>query len=163
MTFDVLFHCRLLNWEMARVWGAPSFHTSNSPNLSDLFDRKKLFHTLSRCLASSSSGCLGDWLARPASGMPSSRRSCLWRRATGSVWSRISPSAKPVKFSPCPSNFCPSGARKLPGYTLPTRRSDEPATGHCFLNRITAMDAHECPLFNKLLWRLVTSTIFVRC
>jgi len=67
--------------------------------------------------------------------MPSSRRSCLWRRATGSVWSRISPSAEPVKFSACPSHFCPSGARKLPGCALPSRSSGEPATG-----RFSSMD-----------------------
>jgi len=28
---------------------------------------------------------------------------------------------------------------------------------------LTAMDAHECPLFNKLLWWLVTFMIFVQC
>jgi hypothetical protein len=30
-------------------------------------------------------------------------------------------------------------------------------------NRITAIGAHERQLFDKLLWGLVTSTIFVRC
>ena len=31
------------------------------------------------------------------------------------------------------------------------------------VNRITAIGAHEHQLFDKLLWGLVTSTIFVRC
>ncbi len=31
------------------------------------------------------------------------------------------------------------------------------------LNSLAAMDAHERPLFKKLLWGLVSSTIFVRC
>ncbi len=31
------------------------------------------------------------------------------------------------------------------------------------VNSLPAMVAHERPLFDKLLWRLVTSTIFVRC
>ncbi len=31
------------------------------------------------------------------------------------------------------------------------------------LNSFTAIDAHESHLFDKLLWGLVTSAIFVRC
>jgi hypothetical protein len=31
------------------------------------------------------------------------------------------------------------------------------------LNSLPAMGAHERPLFEKLLWGLVSSTIFVRC
>ena len=31
------------------------------------------------------------------------------------------------------------------------------------LNSLTAIDAHEHQLFDKLLWGLVTSTIFVHC
>jgi hypothetical protein len=31
------------------------------------------------------------------------------------------------------------------------------------VNSLTAIDAHERQLFDKLLWGLVTSTIFVRC
>jgi hypothetical protein len=31
------------------------------------------------------------------------------------------------------------------------------------LNRIAAIDAHERQVFEKLLWGLVSSTIFVRC
>ena len=31
------------------------------------------------------------------------------------------------------------------------------------INSLTAIDAHERQLFDKLLWGLVTSTIFVRC
>ena len=31
------------------------------------------------------------------------------------------------------------------------------------VNSIPAIDAHERQLFDKLLWGLVTSTIFVRC
>ena len=31
------------------------------------------------------------------------------------------------------------------------------------VNRITAIGAHERQLFDKLLWGLLTSTIFVRC
>jgi hypothetical protein len=33
----------------------------------------------------------------------------------------------------------------------------------CFINSLPAMGAHERPLFEKLLWGLVSSTIFVRC
>ena len=33
----------------------------------------------------------------------------------------------------------------------------------CLINSLTALGAHKHPLFDKLLWRLVTSTIFVRC
>jgi len=31
------------------------------------------------------------------------------------------------------------------------------------INSLTAIDAHESQFFDKLLWGLVTSTIFVRC
>ena len=31
------------------------------------------------------------------------------------------------------------------------------------INSLPAMDGHDRPLFEKLLWGLVTSTIFVRC
>ena len=34
---------------------------------------------------------------------------------------------------------------------------------HVFVNRMAAMGAHERPLFEKLLWGLLSSTIFVRC
>jgi len=30
-------------------------------------------------------------------------------------------------------------------------------------NSLIAMDCHDRPIFNKLLWRLVTSTIYVHC
>jgi len=32
-----------------------------------------------------------------------------------------------------------------------------------YVNSLTAIDAHERQFFDKLLWGLVTSTIFVRC
>jgi hypothetical protein len=31
------------------------------------------------------------------------------------------------------------------------------------INRMAAIDAHECQVFEKLLWGFVSSTIFVRC
>jgi len=57
----------------------------------------------------------------------------------------------------CTATFCL--CTSLHYLEPPSKSSIE---SHLFFNSLTAIDAHEHQFFDKLLWGLVTSTIFVR-